>query len=578
MTGLDKPSKAFDPASLPAFDIMAVPGLDIVSDAVDYWVDSAQRWLLFWDCLRRSGNAFLADAPEPEGETDPEDRAWTTHGLQIRPVPADDGVVTDPAKRPVLVFDPRAGTEAGDATLNETVRRALYAGHAVYQAVLEIEAADSEPDPQALEAAETAALALVAGLHGQAEAGPVRIGRCSDLPRIAALVLLDSDGVGADLVDAVPSSYWCGTEWAGPFRWLGALAGGQWLASFDRDLCGGRQDGSARAAAPFWTDTAARLWEEPAALYQDVDAAAPAYLARAWRRDRRYRKRTENGRFHVGGPGLAGMDAPEGTLLLDDGAAVDLRAAPGPVLLHASDFGRDDATRALGTQIRRAFGSVEQIVTAGRVVVYCRDRVTGQVSALIMPAAQGAHARALQNDLLRLCDLPPGLYEMAAEAVPHPDAAGTPITEDVRASLVPRGFDDDALFADTAPAADPLQDRAADWSASLDWFYKMTVRPWVRLWPTKTAAATTRALYPARAWRTICSDANPAMAAVKGLAGLVREDRRPAAVDNDFVAAERSLARQFSVILRSLCTQRDEAMRAFYGLVFGNPLWPLLGR
>jgi len=75
------------PAAAPAFDIMAVPGLDIVSDAVDYWVDSTQRCILFWDCLRRSGNAFLgledepAEPPQSIGENEID--LSETHGVRV---------------------------------------------------------------------------------------------------------------------------------------------------------------------------------------------------------------------------------------------------------------------------------------------------------------------------------------------------------------------------------------------------------------------------------------------------------------------------------------------------------------
>jgi len=561
-------------ATFPAFDIMAIPGLDIMSDAADYWIDSTQRWFLYWDCLRRAGNAFLETDPGPVQASPNEtgrmaDDAvygdWIVDGLSVGAVHPDDDVKLDPAKRPIVFFDPRAGTEAGAGELNDTIRRSLYAGHFVYRVRLAETDEGHRHAPETLETAEAAILEQVASRHPAATRPPCRIGRCADIPALAALSLLEAECVDAEPIDAVPSSYWCGLEPASPFRDSAALLGGQWLASLDRDLGNGRQDGCTAAAAPYLTDTAARLWAEPYALYADIDTAEPTYLRHARRRDRQFRRRTDAVRFHVGGPGLAGGGKTAGKLVLDDGRTLDIRTAARPVLLFATDHGRAGAPETLARQIREAFGSVQAIKDAARAVIFRQDGATGQLAALITPVVAGRGPR-------------PGLYELVAGPVPHTDAGDTPVQRDMEVTLVPRSFRGAATFQDQARAPEPALARAADFSEAADWFYKITLRPALRTWATRSLSEIRRNLHPVRAWRAFLSDVNPVMATIKAIADLVREDRRPAARDNDFVAAEQACAQRLRTVLATVFRLRDETLRTFYRLAFENPAWSIIGK
>ncbi len=569
-------------ATAPAFDIMAVPGLDIVSDAVDYWVDSTQRSILFWDCLRRAGNAFLGleeEAPDAPWD-EPAQRIDATEidppvvsGLKIEALRPDEDVMLDPGKRPIVVFDPRAGTDAGVGALNDTIRQSLYAGHFVYQVSLETQEGTAAPSPRNLEAAEAAVLERIAQRHPASAEPPCRLGRCADIPRLAALSLLSAECVGAEPIDAVPSSYWCGLDQASPFRDAGSLLGGQWLASLDRDLGDGRQDGVVAAAAPYVTDAANRLWGEPYGLYAAVDTNEEDYLRRVRRRDGMFRRRADAARHCVGGSGLAGSEVPPGTMVLDDGSTINLRTEDRALLLFATDFGRTAAVSCLAGQVRRAFGSVRAVQDAGRAIVYARDPATGQLTVLISKTPPQSGARAGRLETLR-----PGLYELETRLVPHPDAAGTPVRQDIEIALTPRSFRNEALFQDAVSAPEPAVTRAAALSRATDWVYKVMLRPWVRLWPTPSLSEARRAMHPVRALRAALSDKNPAMTTIRALAALVREDRRPAAQDNDFLAFERALAQRGQTLVTAFCNMRDEALRTLYRLAFNNPVWLLAGR
>jgi len=110
--------------------------------APSYFVDAAQRSVLFFDTLRKRGNQALehhsAGKPpvlafEYETVLDGASLERPCNYMLLRiTAPAD--APTDPAKRPFVVFDPRAGHGPGISGSKEAsqVGVALRAGHPVY--------------------------------------------------------------------------------------------------------------------------------------------------------------------------------------------------------------------------------------------------------------------------------------------------------------------------------------------------------------------------------------------------------------------------------------------------------------
>src|SRR5215470_11763524 len=80
--------------------------------AWDYWVDAAQRTVLFWDVLRKRGNLFLEHeakgkppvlAFEYEMVLDGRTLERPVNYFLVRIIPPA-GTTTDPRKRPFVVF------------------------------------------------------------------------------------------------------------------------------------------------------------------------------------------------------------------------------------------------------------------------------------------------------------------------------------------------------------------------------------------------------------------------------------------------------------------------------------------
>jgi len=122
--------------------MVCAPPLKLLETWSGYLVDSAERAVLFWDVLRKHGNTFLQNTERGGSPVLIFDHDVLIDGRALdRPcnyalmsIRAPQGVTIDPAKRPVVVVDPRAGHGPGEGgfKLDSEIGFALRAGHPVY--------------------------------------------------------------------------------------------------------------------------------------------------------------------------------------------------------------------------------------------------------------------------------------------------------------------------------------------------------------------------------------------------------------------------------------------------------------
>ena len=114
--------------------------------AFEYWTDAAQRSVLFFDVMRQRGNQYrehLAEAVphvldyKAELVMDGRTLRRPVNYLLVRIVPPQ-GVEIDPARRPFVVVDPRAGhgPGIGGFKADSEIGVAMKAGHACYFCLL----------------------------------------------------------------------------------------------------------------------------------------------------------------------------------------------------------------------------------------------------------------------------------------------------------------------------------------------------------------------------------------------------------------------------------------------------------
>jgi hypothetical protein len=100
--------------------------------------------------------------------------------------------------------------------------------------------------------------------------------------------------------------------------------------------------------------------------------------------------------------------------------------------------------------------------------------------------------------------------------------------------------------------------------------YDVLVSPVIRQFSTEMTAETRRRMNPMRWRRYALSDMNPFMGPVSSLAGLARQNRRPAAPENPFLAFEKAFADTVEFGLNAWRDTRDAMVEiAFHG-VYGT--------
>ena len=226
----------------------------VVSDLADYLVDAAQRNALFWDTLRGRGNEYLrheaAGSPPllrfgHELLLDGRALERPCNYALLRILPGRGDLPTDPAMRPFVVVDPRAGHGPGIGGFMEDseIGNALRLGHPVYFVTF---FPDPVPGQRLVDVmlAEARFLELVRERHPEAPGGPCVIGNCQAGWAIMGLAAVRPDLPGPILIAGSPLSYWAGAPGLNPMRFAGGLLGGSWLSHLAGDLGNGRFDGA----------------------------------------------------------------------------------------------------------------------------------------------------------------------------------------------------------------------------------------------------------------------------------------------------------------------------------------------
>lgn len=182
-----------------------------------YAVDAAQRAVLYADIERQVGDQYRTqrEARMPNVLHFPAELVMS--GLDL-PRPVNYGLVriqasedrpADPAKRPFVVIDPRAGHGPGIGGFkpHSEIGAALEAGHPCYFVGF-------LPDPvpgQTVEdvmRAEAAFMRRVAELHPESEGKPAVIGNCQAGWQILMTAAVWPELFGPIIVAGAPLSYW----------------------------------------------------------------------------------------------------------------------------------------------------------------------------------------------------------------------------------------------------------------------------------------------------------------------------------------------------------------------------------
>ena len=318
-------------------------------------------------------------------------------------------------------------------------------------------------------------------------------------------------------------------------RYSGGLLGGSWLTALTSDLGRGKFDGAWLVQNFENQNPANTLWSKQYNLYTKIDTETPRYLGfeRWW--GGHVNLNAEEIQFIVDEL-FIGNNLAAGKIQSSDGTVIDLRNIRSPIVVFCSKG--DNITppqQALGW-ILDLYDDVDEIRSYGQTIVYTIHETVGHLGIFVSgDVARKEHGEFSSNiDLIDV--LPPGLYEAVFEA----KSADTTNTDLVSGDWVmrceARTLDDIRALGGNDPQDERRFATAARLSEINLALYRTFVQPMARVFVNEPLAEWMHRMHPLRMQYELFSDQNPFMAPIRALAQIVRDDRKPVAADNPFVA------------------------------------------
>ena len=546
----------------------------------EYLTDAAQRTILFWDVMRQRSAQYYEqkgkDVPHVlsfDAELILDARTFARPVnyllLRIRPAP---GLPVDPVRRPFVVVDPRAGhgPGIGGFKADSEIGVAMNSGHPCYFVGF-------TPDPmpgQTLEDitdAEAVFLERVIELHPDAEGKPCVIGNCQAGWAVMLLAATRPELFGPIIVPGSPLSYWAGVKGENPMRYTGGLAGGSWMTALASDLGNGKFDGGHLVENFENLNPSNTLWTKKYNLWSKVDTEGPRFVEfeKWW-----------GGHVDLNGEEIqwivdqlfVGNRLATGEIVTRKGERIDLRRIRSPIVCFCSRG--DNITppqQALGW-IVDLYSSDIDVQACGQTIVYAVHDTVGHLGIFVSGGiAKKEHQEFASNiDLIDV--LPPGLYEAVMTRRTDSTDNQEAVVGEWVVRFEPRTIDDVRRIVQPEPDSDRRFAAVRRVSEINLGMYRTFWQPFVRASVNPQTAEWMKKLSYAELPFQVFSDRNPLMKQVATLAEQVRQQRRPVAPDNPYLAWQANLSEGITAALDGYRDFRDKLMEEVFLAVYGSPI------
>jgi pimeloyl-ACP methyl ester carboxylesterase len=564
---------------MPTKQAFEMPVASALQDAIDYGVDAFQRGVLYLDAMRKSGNQFIEHFREGKPPVLAFDYEVVMDGRNLeRPVNyallriiPGKGNKVDTAKRPFVIFDPRAGHGPGIGGFKEAsqVGVAMRAGHPCYFVSFYPDPVDGQTIED-IARAEARFVRKVMELHPEADGKPAIVGNCQAGWAIMLMSAMEPDLAGVICVAGSPLSYWAGARGQNPLRYMGGLMGGSWLASLAGDLGAGRFDGVHLVANFENLNPSNTLWSKQYNLYANIDTEEPRFLGFEKWWGGHFFLTTDEIRFIVDEL-FVGNKLARGRVVTSDGRRLDLKAIRAPIVVIASWGDNITPPQQALNWIPDLYRSVDEIRANEQVIVYTLHPTIGHLGIFVSAkVALKEHAEFVNaSDLIEI--LPPGLYEMVIEE----QKSGTDESAREHDEYIVRFEErtvDDILALDDGRQDEQAFSAVARISEINEGLYNTLVGPWVRMGANRLAAEWLRLMHPARLQRLMLSDMNPAVWPLQAMAQTVRENRSQMAPTNPFLQAQNRMSGQIEAALDRYRDARDAAVEQLFYAIYESPV------
>ena len=552
----------------------------LFAPAMEYMVDAAQRSVLFWDVMRQRGNQYrdhLAEtAPhvldyEVELVIDGRTLDRPVNYVLVKVIPPQ-GVEVDPNLRPFMVVDPRAGhgPGIGGFKADSEIGVALKAGHPCYFVGF-------LPDPmpgQTIEdvaRAEAVFLEKLIALHPEADGRPCVIGNCQAGWAVMMLAAIRPELFGPIVVAGSPLSYWAGVRGKNPMRYSGGLLGGSWLTALTSDLGHGKFDGAWLVQNFESQNPANTHWSKQYNLYSKIDTEASRYLGfeRWW--GGHVNLNAEEIQFIVDEL-FVGNNLAAGRIETSDGTTIDLRNIRSPIVVFCSEG--DNITppqQALGW-ILDLYDDVDELRSYGQTIVYSIHENIGHLGIFVSGGVAKKEHSEFSSNIDMIDTLPPGLYEAVFESKAGDTTNPDLVSGDWVMRCEARTLDDIRALGGNDAADERRFATAARVSETNLALYRTFAQPMVRALVSSPLAERMQQLHPSRLQYEVFSNANPMMAPLAAMAEQVRNNRKPAAEDNPFIAIQENASRQIVAALDAWRDFNETLAERMFLAVYGSSI------
>lgn len=568
--------------------------LNNLDQANEYFVDAAQRMILFLDALRKRGNIYLehikAEQPpvlvfkyeiildarefdrpanyalakiinqrkeKEKGKAGTKTERRESIDLQLEASRREK-------KRPLMIIDPRAGHGPGIGGSKEKseIGMALNHGHEVYFVIF-------FPNPMAnqtladVAAAEVMFLEEIIKRHPKAPR-PVVIGNCQG-GWAGALIGADRpELVGPLVLNGSPLSYWSGVDGKNPMRYKGGLLGGAWLTSLMGDLGNGKFDGANLVMNMEGLNPANTYWKKLYSVYSKIDSEEERFLTfeKWW-----------GGFFSLSAEEIhqivsdlfVGNKLVQGDFELEEDKIIDLKNFTDPIIVFASEGDNITPPQQALNWIPIVYKSVDEIKRCQQVIVYIVHPTIGHLGIFVATSIAKKEQNEIIGSIEMIDHLSPGLYEMVITQEPS-----KPWANDYHVKFEERDMKDILAYDDGFENEKEFE-YVAKLSELNDSLYKAFYSPWVKLMSTEQSAEIMKQMHPLRTQRYMLSDLNPFLAPLKMLAPTVKENRKPASDDNFFSNLEKTWSENIENMLNNYRDFRDSLQESTFKFMYNNP-------
>src|SRR5712672_488980 len=551
----------------------------LFASAFEYLVDTGQRSVLFLDVMRQRRLQYREHIAETAPHVLNYEVELILDGKTLqRPVnyglvsvAPPRGVKIDIRRRPFVVVDPRAGhgPGIGGFKADSEIGVAMKAGHPCYFIGFL-----PEPMPgqtiECIARAEAIFIEKVISRHPEADGKPCVIGNCQAGWAIMILASLRPELFGPVIVAGAPLAYWEGVHGKYPMRYSGGLLGGSWLTALTSDLGAGKFDGAWLVQNFENQNPSNTLWTKQYNVYSKVDTEAKRYLEfeRWW-----------GGHVNLNAGEIqfivdelfVGNNLAAGKIEMSDGQKVDLRNIRSPIVVFCSEGDNVTPPQQALNWILDCYADINEIRAYGQTIVYTVHESIGHLGIFVSGGvAKKEHAEFSSNiDLIDV--LPPGLYEATFEARGADTAHDELVVGQWVMRCEARTLDHIRAMGGNSPEDERRFETAKRVSEMNLAAYRKYLQPWIKSMVTPQVADLMHNLHPLRLQYEAFSSQNPLMKAVESAAEKAREERKPAAEDNPFLAFQERMSKQIVGSLDQWRDSQEALSEAMFLAVYGSP-------